>query len=250
MSVPSSGHAPLAAELIETARAMERKGINNGTAGNVSARVGDGMLVTPSGVPYDQVTVGHVIHMNFDTSWRALGATEDTALGATEDTALGATEETALGSPRPSSEWRFHLDILQARPEVNAVVHAHPTAATALSTHSRGIGPFHYMVGVAGGEDIRCAEYATFGTEELSRNALRALEQRKACLLAHHGILAVGADLAGALALAVEVEVLAGQYLAALAIGEPPQLTSEQMGAVLDKMASPDGYGSSPAPDA
>ncbi|MCL4143612.1 UNVERIFIED_CONTAM: hypothetical protein GTU68_049823 [Idotea baltica] len=203
---------------------MEQKGINSGTAGNVSARVDDGMLVTPSGVPYDKITVGHVIHMNFDTSWRALR--------------------------RPSSEWRFHLDILQARPEVNAVVHAHPTAATALSTHSRGIGPFHYMVGVAGGEDIRCAEYATFGTEELSQNALRALEQRKACLLAHHGILAVGADLAAALALAVEVEELAAQYLAALAIGEPPKLSSEQMRAVLAKMASPDGYGSSPASNA
>jgi L-fuculose-phosphate aldolase len=105
------------------------------------------------------------------------------------------------------------------------------------------------MVGVAGGHDIRCAEYATFGTEALSENALRALEGRKACLLAHHGILAVGRDMASALGLAVEVEVLAGQYLAALAIGEPPLLTEQQMDEVLAKMESPDGYGSSPEPD-
>ncbi len=222
----------LADELIETARAMEGKGINNGTSGNVSVRREGGMLITPSGVPYDKMQTGDVISMNFDTSWLALGA--------------GAGRPGGGPTLRPSSEWRFHLDILRSRPEANAVVHAHPTGATALSAHGRGIESFHYMVGVAGGHDIRCAEYATFGTEELSENALRALEDRKACLLAHHGILAIGSDLAGALGLAVEVEVLANQYLAALAIGEPPLLTTEQMDLVMAKMASPDGYGSSP----
>ena len=223
----------LGAELIATAVAMNVRGINNGTSGNVSARVaeehGGGMLVTPSGRPYDQLVPDDLIHMATDTTWTTVGDERDPGL-------------------RPSSEWRFHLDILVARPDVEAVVHAHPTAATALAIHGRGIGRFHYMVGIAGGHDIRCAPYATFGTPELSANAVAALVDRKACLLAHHGIIAVGSDLAGALGVAVEVEVLAAQYLAALALGEPPELTTEQMDAVLAKMASPDGYGSSPPP--
>ncbi len=223
----------LGAEVIATAVAMNDRGINNGTSGNVSARVaeehGGGMLVTPSGRPYDQLAPGDLIHMAADTTWTTAGDDRDPGL-------------------RPSSEWRFHLDILLARPDVEAVVHAHPTAATALAIHGRGIGRFHYMVGVAGGHDIRCAPYATFGTPELSANAVAALVDRKACLLAHHGIIAVGSDLAGALGVAVEVEVLAAQYLAASVLGEPPELTAEEMGAVLAKMASPDGYGSSPAP--
>lgn len=224
----------LGAEVISTALAMNDRGINNGTSGNVSARVADdeggGMLVTPSGRPYDELAPEDLIHMAPDAGWTTVGDGRDPGL-------------------RPSSEWRFHLDILAARPDVEAVVHAHPTASTAIAIHGRGIGPVHYMVGVAGGHDIRCAPYATFGTPELSANAVAALEGRKACLLAHHGIIAVGSDLAGALGVAVEVEVLAAQYLAALALGEPPELTAEQMDAVLDKMASPDGYGSSPPSD-
>jgi L-fuculose-phosphate aldolase len=222
----------LAAQLIDTALAMNARGINNGTSGNVSVRVDGGMLITPSGVRYDDLVPDAIIKMAFDQSWRPLGPVGD-----------------AAAHLRPSSEWRFHLDVLASRPDANAVVHAHPISATALSAHSRGIEAFHYMVGMAGGHDIRCAEYATFGTEALSENALRALEGRKACLLAHHGILAVGRDMASALGLAVEVEVLAGQYLAALAIGEPPLLTEQQMDEVLAKMESPDGYGSSPEPD-
>jgi len=215
-----------ASRVISTALAMNARGINHGMSGNVSTRSDDGMLITPSSVDYALLIESDIIAMDLDGSWDH------------------------TGDRRPSSEWRFHLDLYAARPDIQAIVHCHPTAATAIAAHGRGIGPFHYMVGVAGGEDIRCAEYATFGTEELSQNALRALEQRKACLLAHHGILAVGADLAAALALAVEVEELAAQYLAALAIGEPPKLSSEQMRAVLAKMASPDGYGSSPASNA
>lgn len=222
----------LGAEVITTALAMNDRGINNGTSGNVSARVADeyggGMLVTPSGRPYDQLVPDDLIHMATDITWTTVGDERDPGL-------------------RPSSEWRFHLDILVARPDVEAIVHAHPTAATALAIHGRGIRRFHYMVGIAGGHDIRCAPYATFGTPELSANAVAALVDRKACLLAHHGIIAVGSDLAGALGVAVEVEVLAAQYLAASALGEPPELTADQMDAVLAKMASPDGYGSSPA---
>ena len=218
----------LAEKVIVTALAMGTKGINNGTSGNVSARTADGgMLVTPSGRPYEGLKSADLIAMKADSSWQPLGSVD-----------VGL---------RPSSEWRFHLDILNARSDVNAVVHAHPTAATALSVHGRGIGAFHYMVGVAGGHDIRCARYATFGSSELSANALEALEGRKACLLAHHGIIAVGSDLDQALAVAVEVEVLAAQYLAALALGEPPELSKSQMDEVLAKMASPSGYGSGPS---
>jgi L-fuculose-phosphate aldolase len=229
----AAGLEELAAAVIETARAMNERGINNGTSGNVSARLperfGAGMLITPSGVAYERLEPGDLIHMDDDTTWRTVGHGRDPGL-------------------RPSSEWRFHLDILRARSDAGAVVHAHPTAATALAIHGRGIGPFHYMVGVAGGHDIRCAPYATFGTAELSANAVAALDGRVACLLAHHGIIAIGPTLESALGVAVEVEVLAAQYLAALALGEPPLLTGAQMDEVLAKMASPDGYGSSPPP--
>lgn len=221
------GERQLAEAVIATALAMNTRGINNGTSGNVSARVDGGMLITPSGRPYERLEPGDLIRMADDASWRTLDRDRDRGL-------------------RPSSEWRFHLDILRARPDAGAVVHAHPTAATALAVHGRGIGPFHYMVAVAGGHDIRCAPYATFGTAELSANAIVALEDRRACVLAHHGIIAIGADLDRALRVAVEVEVLAAQYLAAVALGEPPLLTIAEMDEVLAKMASPDGYGSSP----
>ena len=226
-----------AEKLIACALDMNAKGINHGSSGNVSVRVGDALLLTPSGVPYDQLTPDSIIKMNFDASWSPLGNSPGDSPDEIPD---------EIHSLRPSSEWRFHLDVLAARSDVTAVVHAHPTAATALSTHSRGIEPFHYMVAMAGGRNIRCADYATFGTEQLSRNAVTALEDRRACLLAHHGILALGDDLGQALALAVEVEVLAAQYLTALAIGEPPLLSDAEMDEVLAKMAAPDGYGSAP----
>lgn len=221
--------AAAASELIDTAQAMNRSGINRGTAGNVSVRVAaessaegaDVMLVTPSSVPYDVLTPDDVVVMAFDGAW-------------------------SVGNGRrPSSEWRFHLDVLRARPDVAAVVHAHPVHATALAVHERGIEPFHYMVAVAGGRDIRCAPYATFGTQELSDHVLAALEGRRACLMAHHGMLACGASLPAALALAVEVETLAEQYVAALALGAPDILDDAEMARVLDKMSSGEGYGSS-----
>lgn len=208
--------------LIATAQAMNASGINVGTAGNLSVRSGDEMLITPSGVPYGTLVPDDIVAMSADTTWRA------------------------TGERRPSSEWRFHLDVLAARPDIEAVVHAHPPNATALAVHGKGIGPFHYMVGVAGGHYIRCAPYATFGTQELSDHVVAALEGRKAALMAHHGIIAVGPSLSAALAVAVEVEQLAAIYLAALAIGEPAELSTAQMEEVLEKMASPDGYGSAP----
>ena len=218
--------AALAEAVVATAVAMGERGINAGTAGNVSVRSGDGMLITPSAVEYTELVPADIVSMRADTRWRS------------------------SSDRHPSSEWRFHLDVYAARPDVAAIVHAHPVNATAVAVHGRGIGPFHYMVAVAGGHDIRCAPYATFGTAELSDHVVRALRDRRACLIAHHGIVATGGSLAGALALAVEVETLASQYLAAHAIGPPPELTREQMDEVLAKMRSPGGYGSDPSPRA
>lgn len=214
----------LAIDIISTAQSLNANGINFGTSGNVSARTTTGMLVTPSGMDYQLLTPDDIVAMDFDTSWFATHGL------------------------RPSSEWRIHLDILRQRPEIHAIVHTHSTYATALASHSRGIGAFHYMVAVGGGRDIRCAPYATFGTQELSDNALMALEGRSACLLANHGLIATGTDLASALLLAIQVEDLARQYMIALSIGEPPELSDDEMDTVLAKMTAV-GYGSSPDPD-
>lgn len=215
-----------ARKVIEIALKMNASGLNQGMSGNVSARHpdGQGMLITPSGVAYETMEETDIVFMAWDGTWRV------------------ETE-----GRRPSSEWRFHRDILAARPELNAVVHAHPIHATALAVHGRGIGPFHYMVALAGGRDIRCAGYATFGTQALSDLVLEALEDRKACLMAHHGMIACGASLDAALALAVEVETLAAQYVAALALGAPPELSDAQIAEVLEKIAKGGGYGSEPA---
>jgi L-fuculose-phosphate aldolase len=213
--------------IIDTARRMDAVGLNRGASGNVSARRpdGKGLFVTPSGRPAEAMRARDVVTMDWDGAWQA-----------------------APGL-RPSSEWRFHRDILAARPEFGAVVHAHPVQATALAVHGRAIPAFHYMVAIAGGADIRCAPYATFGSQALSDAVLEALVDRRACLMAHHGILACGRDLTTALALAVEVETLAAQYLAACVLGEPPCLDPAEMATVLEKFASGAGYGSTtPAP--
>ena len=210
-----------ASRLITTALSMNARGINHGMSGNVSIRSENGMLITPSSVDYAMLIESDIVAMEPDGTWQN------------------------SSDRRPSSEWRFHLDLYAARPDIQAIVHCHPTAATAVAAHGRGIGPFHYMIGVAGGNNIRCAPYATFGTPELSRHVVEAMVDRKACLMANHGIIAAGADLHQALDIAVEVEVLAAQYLAALAIGEPPELTAAQMDEVLEKLHSGPGYGSS-----
>jgi L-fuculose-phosphate aldolase len=219
----------LAIDIIATAQAMNARGLSSGTTGNVSARTQSGMLITPSGMAYEQLTPDDIVAMDFDTSWFATNGL------------------------RPSSEWRFHLDILRNRPDVNAVVHTHSPHATAVAIHGRSIGPFHYMVAALGGHDIRCAPYATFGSQELSEHALLALEGRLACLLANHGVIAVGTSLADALSKAAEVDELARMYLAACALGEPPHLSRAAIDEVLLKMSQV-GYGSSPegnlAPDA
>ena len=196
-------------EIIATAIEMNDRGLNRGKSGNVSARFDDGFLVTPTGMAYESTQPVDIVAMTQDGTER--------------------------GPRLPSSEWRFHRDIYAARREVGAIVHAHSPFATSIACLGRDIPPFHYMIAVAGGKDIRCAAYATFGTQQLSDHALCALAGRKACLLANHGMIAVGASLTAALALAVEVEALAEQYWRALQIGPPNLLSDAEMETVLEK---------------
>jgi L-fuculose-phosphate aldolase len=200
--------------IIDACLRMNVLGINQGTSGNISLRHGDGMLVTPTSTPYEAMKPEQIVYMHLDGN-------HDPA-------------------QRPSSEWRFHRDILKARPEVQAIVHAHPPYSTMLAIMGMEIPPVHYMVAIAGGDTIRCAPYATFGTQELSEHAVRALEGRMACLLAHHGMIAVGPSLPKAMWLAVEVETLARQYHGCLQIGTPPLLSKEEIEKVRVRMA---GYG-------
>jgi len=196
-------------ELIATARAMNAAGLNVGTAGNVSLRTRRGFLITPTGMPYDGLKPSDLVEVGKDGR--------------------------ASGSRLPSSEWRMHQGIYDARPEVEAILHCHSPHATAISSLRRGIPAFHYMVAVAGGSDIRCAPYATFGTEELARLAVEALRDRTACLLANHGMLALAGTLEKSMKLALEVENLARQYAIALSAGEPVILDEREMALVLEK---------------
>ena len=204
-------------ELIDTCLRMNALGINQGTSGNVSARWGEGILITPSGVPYEQLEPIDIVPMDFNGHYPA--------------------------DQKPSSEWRFHLAIVRDRPDVNAVVHTHSTYASVLAIKGMDIPAVHYMIAAAGGPTIRCAPYATFGTEELSNHALAALEGRSACLLGNHGVIATGANLYKALWLANEVEVLARQYVLSLQIGGPNLLSDDEIERVVEKFKS---YGARP----
>jgi L-fuculose-phosphate aldolase len=197
---------------VATARRLNASGLNQGTSGNLSIRIPGGLLITPSSMPYERMEPADLVAI--DLQGRRL------------------PDPAALQGRRPSSEWRLHADILASRPEIEAVLHCHSIHATALACHGRGIPPFHYMTAVAGGDTIRCAPYATFGTAQLSQLAVQALEGRLACLLAQHGQVTVGGDLDQALRIAIEVETLARMYLQALQLGEPPLLSAEQMAAV------------------
>lgn len=200
----------LSREIIETCLEMTRLGLNQGTAGNVSARYQDGMLITPSGIPYERMTEQMIVYVDND----------------------GKYEEGKL----PSSEWRFHLAAYQTRPEANAVVHNHAIHCTAVSILNRPIPTIHYMIAAAGGNSIPCAPYATFGTRELSEHVVVALKNRKATLLQHHGLIACEENLQKALWLAHEVEVLAQLYMKTLAVMDPvPVLSDEEIAVVLEK---------------
>ncbi len=204
-------------ELVKVAKKLVTLGLNRGTSGNVAVRHGKTFLITPSGIPSECMLPNEVVAMDFS----------------------GVT----LGAGIPSSEWRFHCDILAARPEIGAIIHTHSRYATSLACLNREIPPFHYMISVAGGDSIRCAPYALFGSQELSNLTLQALENRKACLLGNHGMIALGYDLTDALAVAVEVEALCEQYCIALQIGVPNILSNSQMQEVLEKFKS---YGRRP----
>ncbi len=200
----------LSREIIETCLEMTRLGLNQGTAGNVSTRFENGMLITPSGIPYERMTENMIVYVDGN----------------------GKYEEDKI----PSSEWRFHMAAYQSRPDANAVVHNHAVHCTAVSILNRPLPAIHYMIAAAGGNSIPCAPYATFGTRELSEHVALALKNRKAILLQHHGLIACEANLEKALWLAHEVEVLAQLYLATLAITDPvPVLSDEEIAVVLEK---------------
>lgn len=204
-------------DIIDTSRAMNAAGINQGTSGNVSARLKDRVFITASCITYDRMELEHVVEMDLEGGY--------------------------FGDFLPSSEWRMHLDIFRDRAEAGAVVHVHSPCATALSCLRREVPAFHYMIAAAGGGTLRCAEYATFGTAELSQNMLVALEGRSACLLANHGQICLGASLENALALAIEVEALSQQYLLACQAGDPVILDDAEMNRVLVLF---NGYGKQP----
>lgn len=212
---PATGAPPVRAlreAVVQTCRELTRLQLAKGTSGNVGVRLpGDaGFLISPTGVPYDRLTPDMVVPVHWDGSFE--------------------------GDMLPSSEWRFHRDILFNRREFDAIVHTHSMHATALSILNRGIPAVHYRIAAAGGPDIRCAPYATFGGQALSDRALEALAGRKACLLAHHGVIAAERNLERALSLAVTVEELAEQYLLCLRLGvEPPILDADEIARVGEK---------------
>lgn len=209
-----STETDLRRELIAQALKMNASGLNQGTSGNLSVRWGDGLLVTPSGVAYDELAPEDIVAMRMDGHWQHRLA--------------------------PSSEWRIHRDLYAARPDVHAVVHAHPVHCTALAMRGMEIPAAHYMVAISGGPNIRCAPYHTYGTQALSDAALQALQGRSCCLLANHGMLATGPTLKKAMWVAVEMEALARQYILALQLGGPNILPDDEIAVVVEKFK---GYG-------
>lgn len=209
---PETADGTIRTDIVAAMRDLLTLGLSQGTSGNVSVRAGDGFLVTPSGIPAETLRPEDIVAMQFDG---------------------GFTHPLA-----PSSEWHFHRDILAARPDVNAVVHAHPTHCTAFAICGRDIPAVHYMIAAAGGPTVRCAPYAPYGTEALSAAALTALEGRMACLLANHGMIAIGSDLRKALWLAVEVEALCRQYAVALQVGNPVVLPDDEIWRTVERFKS------------
>ena len=202
----------LKTKVLETAQAMNASGINRGSSGNVSARSGEGFIITPTGMPYERCTPDDMVSVDSDG--------------------------TPHSDRKPSSEWRFHRDIYQAYPEAGAVVHTHAAFATSLACMEVEIPPFHYMIARFGGNTVRCASYALFGTQELSDAMIAALRDRRACLMAHHGMVIYGRNLEHALALAVELETLCEQYWRVLQMGQPNLIPNDEMVRVLEKFRS------------
>jgi L-fuculose-phosphate aldolase len=197
-------------EVIKYAKMLNGKKLSALRSGNISVRYKNGFLITPSGARYSSLKNKDIVFVSFKNKFD-------------------------LKKGIPSSEWRFHQDIYINKKEAKAIVHAHSICATAISTHGKGIPAFHYMVAMAGGNDIKCAKYATYGTRELSKNILKALRQRNACLIGNHGQIAFSENLSKAFELAEEVENLSNQYIKALKIGKPKILSSREMSKVLSK---------------
>jgi|TARA_Y100000992_G_scaffold148272_1_gene98783 L-fuculose-phosphate aldolase len=200
-----------AEQIIKYANMLNSEKLSTLRSGNVSLRYKNGFLITPSGVKYSLLKVDDIVFVSLD----------------------GKFDET---KNKPSSEWRFHKDIYSSKNEANAIVHAHSTHATAVSAHNKDVPAFHYMVALAGGNDLKCAKYATFGTQELSDNIINALKNRKACLMSNHGQVAFGDNLEQAFELAQEVENICHQYINAIKIGEPKILSSSEMDVILEKV--------------
>ncbi len=204
--------ALLREQIVAACRQLDSSGLNRGTSGNASCREGEHFLITPTGVPVDEITPSKIVALNFDGK--------------------------VIGIGKPSSEWQFHAAIYRARPEINAVVHTHAPHATALACLREDLPPFHYMIAIAGGDSVRCAPYALFGTDTLSHHAVAALADRKACLLANHGMITLGRDLDEAMVVAIELESLCQQYLIARQVGRPVLLSEEEMRAVIERFKS------------
>lgn len=199
-------------EVIKICLEMNEEGINQGTSGNVSVRTDEGFLITASGIPYKKMKPEHIVEMDLEGGYR--------------------------GEYLPSTEWRMHMDIFRKRPEAQAIVHVHSTFATAMACLRKEIPAFHYMIGVAGGTTLRCADYAEFGTQELSDAMIKALEGRSGCLLANHGQICFADTLDKALWLAGEIEANCHQYWAAMLAGKPVLLGDNEMGSVLKRMGT------------
>lgn len=209
MTSAPGDESDLRERIVAALRRLDTLGLNRGSTGNVSHRMGEGMLITPTGMGADELRAGDMVWLGHD--------------------------DTLRGDWQPSSEWHFHRAIYAARSDLNAVVHTHSVNATALACLERGLPAFHYMVAVAGGDSIPCTPYHTFGTEALSNAVAGALRDRQACLLAHHGIVTAGRSLAQAMKIAIEIEALCEIYLKALAVGQPTVLDDTQMAEVIEK---------------
>jgi L-fuculose-phosphate aldolase len=205
-------HEQIRRAMIATCIKMNESGINQGTSGNISVRIDEGFLITPSGVPYDEMKPQDIVLMHIDASHE--------------------------GPRKPSTEWRFHRDIMEKKPEVGAVIHLHSMFCTSLSILRREIPAIHYMIAVSGGPTIPCVPYVTWGTQQLADYILGALENRHACLLANHGMVCIGPNLKKAAWLAVEIETLAAQYWRARQVGIPYILPDEEVAHVIEKFKS------------
>jgi L-fuculose-phosphate aldolase len=210
-----TGLHPVREKLLAITRQLSAIGLNRGTSGNVSVRDGEGLLITPSGMTVEAMTPHDMVQMEFDGKHH--------------------------GSREPSSEWRFHRDILAKRKEVGAIIHTHSMFATTIACLRHDVPPLHYMMALVGGTHIRCAPYALFGSQALSDAALTALHERKACLLANHGMIALGKDLDDALAVAVEVETLCEQYWRTMQAGGAVLLSEQEMAEAIERFKD---YGS------